>query len=41
MCWGLKITDIFGRETKEKSNTTLFYIYENGKVLLLTLVIPT
>ena len=28
----LKITDIFGRETKEKSNTTLFYIYENGKV---------
>jgi len=28
----LKITDVFGRETKEKPNTTLFYIYKNGKV---------
>ena len=28
----LKITDILGRETKDKRNTPLFYIFENGTV---------
>ena len=28
----LKITDILGRETKEKKNTPLFYIYDDGTV---------
>ena len=28
----LKITDLLGRETKEKKNTPLFYIYDDGTV---------
>ncbi|MGY8988344.1 MAG: alpha/beta hydrolase family esterase, partial [Flavobacteriales bacterium] len=28
----IKITDIFGRETKRTSNTLLFYIYDDGTV---------
>jgi hypothetical protein len=28
----LKIIDVLGRETKPKTNTRLFYIYENGIV---------
>lgn len=28
----MKIVDVMGRETKEKSNTLLFYIYENGLI---------
>ena len=28
----IKITDILGRETKEKKNTPLFYIYDDGTV---------
>ena len=28
----LKIVDLLGRETKEKKNTLLFYIYDNGTV---------
>jgi len=27
-----KIVDVLGRETKPKSNTPLFYIYDNGTV---------
>ncbi|MBC8266908.1 MAG: N-acetylmuramoyl-L-alanine amidase [Flavobacteriales bacterium] len=29
----LKITDVLGRKTKEKKNTTLFYIYKDGAVI--------
>jgi len=28
----IKITDVFGRETKGKKNEPLFYIYDDGKV---------
>ena len=28
----IKITDVLGQDTKEKANTTLFYIYDDGKV---------
>ena len=28
----IKITDILGQDTKEKANTTLFYIYDDGTV---------
>jgi hypothetical protein len=28
----IKITDILGRETKEKKNTPLFYIFDDGTV---------
>jgi len=27
-----KITDVLGRESKEKSNVPLFYIYDDGTV---------
>ncbi len=28
----IKITDVLGRESKEKNNVTLFYIYDDGTV---------
>jgi hypothetical protein len=28
----IKIVDILGREVKEKPNTILFYLYDNGAV---------
>ena len=28
----IKITDVLGRDSKEKNNVTLFYIYDDGKV---------
>jgi len=28
----IKITDVLGQDTKEKANTTLFYIYDDGTV---------
>ena len=28
----IKVTDVLGQDTKEKTNTTLFYIYDDGTV---------
>ena len=28
----IKVTDLLGQDTKEKANTTLFYIYDDGTV---------